>query len=381
MNEQELYDIYFDGNIMEGIDPSEVKRRLSVLFKVDAPVIEKLFREAPISIKKGLNREQAIQYKQAFQQTGALCRAVVATPQATSATAAPNSTDSPPPPPASSSGTLYEPGNSSLSPNSPNSLISPVSPGPGGLYHLDKNAWTSLGIGAALTAVVMLFPFLSFVFRYVTTLVHEIGHAIFGWLFGYPSVPAFDFRYGGGVTMHQDRKIIIVIVVYLLFALLLYIYRRNGLSLIVITALVALYSLSAFTGMHQLIILFMGHGTELIFGSIFFYRALSGSAIVVAAERPLYAFLGFFMYFIDIRFAHRLMTSSTFRADYGDAKGGGHWMDFSRISIDFLHVRLESVAAFFLLFCLLAPFLTFLFFRYRDRLLDIFHRVLTPNPT
>jgi hypothetical protein len=369
MNNQQLYSVFFDGKIRDGEELAQVKNRMSALFKVDLSVVEKVFRDAPSAIQQNLPREKALKYKTAFEQTGALCRVEAVKP------AAP-----PPSRPEMPATTMYKP-----EPATPPVEIETPLKGSGkmsgtGLYHLDKAAWTSMGIGAAITAVILFFPFLSFVFRYVNTLVHEIGHAIFGWLYGYPSVPAFDFNYGGGVTMHQDRKIFIVIIVYVLFALLLYVYRRNGLSLVVLMVIVGLYSVSTFTSLHSLVILFMGHGAELIFGSIFFYRALSGSSVIVAAERPLYAFLGFFIYFVDIRFAHRLMTSSEFRAQYEAAKGGGHWMDFSRIAEEFMHVKLSAVASFFLLLCLLTPFLTFLFFRYKEYLFDLFYRVLTPDP-
>ena len=91
----------------------------------------------------------------------------------------------------------------------------------------------------------------------------------------------------------------------------------------------------------------MGHGTELLIAGIFFYRALSGAAVVHSVERPLYAAIAFFIVFSDINFSYRLMTSPFARAEYADAKGGGHWMDFSRIAIDHLHVNLTSVAFLF----------------------------------
>jgi hypothetical protein len=249
-----------------------------------------------------------------------------------------------------------------------------------GVQQIKKEAWKSLGIGLVITAGILSFPFLSFVFRYLITLVHEIGHAIFGWFFGYPSVPAFDFTYGGGITMHQDRRIFIVIIVYLLFAALFYLYRKNHLTIFVLVTIAALYTVSAFTSIHSIIILFMGHGTELIFAAIFFYRALSGSSIIINAERPLYAFLGFFILFIDIRFAHRLMTSASYRAEYGAAKGGGHWMDFSRIAQEYLNIKLSTAASFFLLLCLITPLITFLFFRYKKYLFPFFYRLIQPEP-
>lgn len=264
--------------------------------------------------------------------------------------------------------TMYEP----PAPPPPSPEIPPST----GKQKLDKEGLRALITGAIITAFVVIFPFLSFIFRYVITLVHEFGHAIFGWIFGYPSLPAFDFMYGGGVTMHQDQKFIIVILIFGIMGWILYALRRNFLSMFLAGLIFGFYALAVFTSLHHLIILFMGHGTELFFGGLFLYRALSGSAVIHSAERPLYAFLGLFTFFIVTRFAYRLMTSSAFRAMYGDAKGGGHWMDFSRIANEFLNMELPSVARLFFIICLLSPILTYLFFINKPGLTAAFKRRL-----
>ena len=66
-------------------------------------------------------------------------------------------------------------------------------------------------------------------------------------------------------------------------------------------------------------------------------------------------------------FAYQLINSPEHREDYGDAKGGGHWMDFSLIANEHLHVRLEAVAAFFLVACALPPLIAFLIHHLRRR--------------
>jgi hypothetical protein len=357
MEDKSLYKIIFEGKIKPGEDLNQVKTRLASLFKVDSPAIEKIFKDAPTAIQRNVNEQKALKYKEAVEKNGALCRIEKEIP--------PPPEDLPQPQP-----TQYPPQTTAYT-----QVAEPIKH-----LHLDREAGKSLAIGLVTAVVILFFPFLSFVFRYLITLVHEIGHAIWGWLFGYPSVPAFDFTYGGGVTMHQDRRMFIVIIVYVLLAWLFYLYRKNHLSLVVLLVTAALYTVSAFTSFHSIVILFMGHGTELIFGAIFFYRALSGSSIVIDAERPLYGFLGFFIFFSDIIFAHRLITSTSFRAEYEAAKGGGHWMDFSRIAEEYLNVKLSTVAVLFLFLCLITPLLTFLFFRYKNNLFRLFYRVLTTEP-
>ena len=394
MNDDTLYRIVFEGRIAGGSKAEEVKARLAALFKTTPQAIEKVFSDAPTVIQKNLDAEKARRYKAAFEQTGALCRVERIETQSTSQ---PRPQPQAPPQPQAQAEPRFQPEpqqHPETAPQSsppqmydPNAAIYTEQAEPQqavarttGVQHLEKDAWKALGIGAVITAVVLYFPFLSFVFHYIGTLVHEIGHAFFGWLFGYPSIPAFDFTYGGGFTRWFDQKIIIVIVIYAIFAFLFYFYRRNHLTLVVLLFVTGLYSAAVFTSVHTIVILFMGHGSELVFGSIFFYRGLSGSSLVIKAEQPLYAFLGLFIYFIDIRFAHRLMTSAARRAEYEAAKGGGHWMDFSRIAENHLHIKLASVAQFFFLLCLLTPVITFLFFRYKNYIFDFFRKILNPEP-
>jgi len=199
-------------------------------------------------------------------------------------------------------------------------------------------------------------------------LVHEMGHAIFAWLFGYPSAPAFDLMYGGGVTIHGSRSVVLLSGIYVLLGALIYVYRRNPWTIAFLVTAGVIHAALAFTPVHDVIILFMGHGTELGIACIFLYRALSGSAVVHSAERPLYAAVGFFILFTDLAFAYRLMTSPAERAAYEGAKGGGHWMDFSRIAEDHLNVDLAAVSFFFFLCCLFPLLLAFLAYRYQEHL-------------
>ena len=371
------YRIIFEGKIKEGESLSHVKARMAYLFKKDISVIERIFKESPTVIQQGEEKEVALKYKEALERTGALCRIEAETPSSTTELGTPGVPEgwesmpvrqTAPPGSQQEEQTFYTPVEEPM--------VEPQKGSKPAIQQIESAAWKSLGGGLAFTVFILFIPFLSYIFQYLLILVHEFGHAIAGWLYGYPSVPAFDFVYGGGVTPYQSRKIIIVIVVYLLFASLFYLYRKKSFTLVFLLIIVILYTVFAFTSGHQVIILFMGHGFELIFAIVFLYRAFSGSSIIVPIERPLYAFLGFFIVFIDIRFAHRLMTSTAFRADYGAAKGGGHWMDFSRIAEEFLNVQLTSVAAFFFVLCVLTPIAAFLIFRYKAFLVSFFKRLL-----
>ena len=403
----EKFDIIFEGHLKEGASLPDVKRKLSALFKLDAARVEQLFQRVPVVIKRNPTRAEALKYDRAFEQTGAESRIVPSrrddapTQQAVStmsaatrqrlitcpkcgAEQAEERTD------CLRCGIVFkrfqasekscESDEFSQDADAPN-----VEREENEQEHetaeifaqsIEREGWLSLGIGAVIAAIVLLFPFLNFIFGYMKVLVHEFGHALVSWLFAYPSIPAFDFMYGGGVALTDERMPALFLLTYGGLAYLFFLFRRNALALAVLGVLTAAYSACAFTEAHQVVILFMGHGAELFFAGLFLYRALSGSGIIVSVERPLYAFLGLFIEFLDLQFAIQLLYDYGYRVDYEEAKGGGHWMDFSRIAEEFLHLDLSVVAGFFLFCCILTPLCAFLFFRYKPMIFRALARLL-----
>jgi hypothetical protein len=182
-----------------------------------------------------------------------------------------------------------------------------------------------------------------------------MGHAAFGWLYGYPSIPAFDFSYGGGVTLHRERSGLVLGAVLGAGAASVFTLRDHPRLCGALAGLFALHVLVALTPAHEAVILAMGHGGELLFATLALHRALSGRGCTLAAERPLYALVGWFLVLYDAQFAWRLRTSAFHREVYADAKGGGHWMDFSRLANEYFHTSLETIATIFLICCALPP--------------------------
>ncbi len=241
-----------------------------------------------------------------------------------------------------------------------------------GIQHVSSNSLTALALGLVGAVAIHCFPVVTAFILPLLTLVHEIGHAIAGWIFGYPSIPTFDFNYGGGLTLSFERSGLVLLVVYLAMASWLYRSRRRVAGWVTVLALIAIYSVLALTGVEQVIVLFMGHGAELIFAAICFYRVLSGRSLATEAERPLYAFVGFFINLQDLRFGWGLISGDGSRVDYEEGKGDGAMMnDFSRIADEFWHVDLSVVVKFFLLLCLLPPILSFLYYRYHPMIMTL----------
>ncbi|HEY9701225.1 MAG TPA: hypothetical protein V6C58_02200, partial [Allocoleopsis sp.] len=228
--------------------------------------------------------------------------------------------------------------------------------------NLDKEAYTSLGIGLFLAILISSLQFLSFALSYFVILVHELGHTFAGWLFGYPSIPAFNFVHGGGMTLNQERADSVMILIYLALGFLFYYYRKKKGTLIFLAVFTLIYSWIAFNNIHQGIITFMGHGFELIFTGIFLYRGFSGYGLRLSLERPLYYMLAFFTFFKDVGFAWNLIYNSEIREIYEEGIGGVIDNDFVILARDFFHVNLSQVSGLFLVLTFLTPIITFLLF-------------------
>lgn len=229
---------------------------------------------------------------------------------------------------------------------------------------LDQAGQRAIAVGIGLGLLVTLLSQVRFLLHPLIITVHELGHAATSWLFGYFAIPAFDFIYGGGVTMSSEQKsAAIVTILYCGLAYLFYRYWRNVLTARLLLGFTLVYWLCTYTPIHQALIVGMGHGFELIFAATFLYKSLSGFGCRASIERPLYGMLGFYIVFYDIGFAWRLLTDADTRAIYNLGKGSID-NDFVRLARDYLHTNLSAIAVAFLIGSLLVPAIAYAIFRY-----------------
>lgn len=67
------HEVVYSGAVAAGRDPAQVKSDLARLFKADAAGIERLFGGRAVVIKKGIDRQTALKYRDALEKIGALC--------------------------------------------------------------------------------------------------------------------------------------------------------------------------------------------------------------------------------------------------------------------------------------------------------------------
>jgi hypothetical protein len=229
-------------------------------------------------------------------------------------------------------------------------------------HSVNREGRKALSLGFGLALVVLLIPPLAYILDFLRLIIHETGHTVTAWFFGYPTIPVLIG--GGAVSAQLSRPHFMVLVMLGVIGRLLYSAHRRRRYRVLGALGAAVYLLFAFTPLGQLTIIIMGHGAELVIASLFLYRALSGRSIVHSAERPLYAMVAVAIIGLDLRFAMRLLFGAGAAMEYREGLDG-HTHDLVRIADNYLHVGLSSVVFVFLLLCLLAPAAAFVYFRKR----------------
>jgi hypothetical protein len=218
-----------------------------------------------------------------------------------------------------------------------------------------------MGAGLLMAVAVTFVPFLNWIFHYLGTIVHELGHWFIRMIFAYPALPAFQFE-EGGITISFSRMLILLLIIYGLWIQQLWRNRHNRKALIVIGTLFGLYAIMAHTGIDQLLAISAGHATQLLIAGVFLYRAWSASAILVPLERPLYAAVGFHMTGVQLAFAWKVLLDNEARDAYVHRENGIN--DFIKLQ-DQIGLPLNLSLILVLLTALSVPVLGFLAFRYQ----------------
>lgn len=214
-----------------------------------------------------------------------------------------------------------------------------------------------LAIGFVSAVVVYVIPFTRFVFSALVTLFHEFGHAVMGWILGYPSLPAFDLVYGGGFTHQGTFKLPIAIFVACAFAYVAYLNRESPKWLTIVIAIFLVWLLFVTREWRrELAIAAAGHLAEFILAGVMLYKSLTGEGWRNPdLERPLGAFIAFFVQIHSTHFAWKLLNDPAFLDWYREGKGGALMNDLEVVALDLqiwlgIEPHIEGVAKALLVF-------------------------------
>lgn len=194
------------------------------------------------------------------------------------------------------------------------------------------------------------------------TLFHEIGHAVAGWLFGYPAIPAFDFMFGGGMTHYNNFQPFLALFVAGAFLYWGYRFRENTPIVTAISVAFLLWLIVVTKEWRrETVLASAGVAFELILAAIFLYMALSGRGWrMPEIERPLGAMVAFFVQLYSWIFSFQLIRDVDFREWYREGKGGALMNDLELVALNLkiylgLNTTIEGVAKMLLFFSLIPP--------------------------
>lgn len=244
---------------------------------------------------------------------------------------------------------------------------------------IGKTELKVLGFGLVAAILAYAFPLTRYVFSAIVTLFHEFGHAIAGWLFGHASIPAFDFVYGGGITHYGVFRLSIAVAIGVGFLYCAWLFRENRKSMAIILGIFAVWLFFVSSEWRrEFVMAAAGHLVEFILAGIFFYKALAGVGWRSPEfERPLGAFVAFFVQIHSTLFAWRLLHDGAFLAWYRKGKGGALMNDLESVALDLqIHFGwqpgIEGAAKMLLVFSVLPTIVALLWYFERTR----WHRVL-----
>ncbi|MCB1784163.1 MAG: hypothetical protein KDI13_09215 [Alphaproteobacteria bacterium] len=177
---------------------------------------------------------------------------------------------------------------------------------------------------------------------------HEIGHSLTAWFYGYPSIPTFDFKHGGGLApFWGDGSFLIVLCVAALLGYGIYLLQGWLVMQIVLGVLIVL-ELTTFWNedIRMGMIDFMGPGAVPLVAGFLLWRAVFDLAPRGSFERVLNAAFGFGMIFRVFIDSYGLLYNQVHRLLYYQQKGSHGFGDFDKIASRFYWLDFETVVLF-----------------------------------
>lgn len=222
-------------------------------------------------------------------------------------------------------------------------IPTPIVPKPG---QIQAKGWEALIIGLVLASVLASIAPLRVISHGFLVMVHEVGHALFHWIFGEPAIPTVNILHGGGITLALGRSTLLIGLLYGGWAFLIYLCRHYVYVVGIMVGLAAVHLICLLTPVHRILTIGMGHGMEVVAIGLCLYLSASGRLCRIPGDRAIYAMLGFFTLFMNLNFAGRLVNDVDFRDFYMSGIGNGAIdNDLVILATEFFHVDLSTIAA------------------------------------
>lgn len=179
---------------------------------------------------------------------------------------------------------------------------------------------------------------------YVGVFFHELGHTLFYWLYGYIAVPTFDFASGGGMTYQfGERSWLLQVAVWLcLCGLAAVCWQRVRVLVAPVGIFTTFVIVTSLMGLHQDVIIFMGHGVEAALAAFLLCRGYYNIWLSRPAERWVNVFIGAYLMGSVVTLVWALMFNPYFAAEYEMQKGSHRMGDFDRLvddaGVSMLHI-------------------------------------------
>jgi hypothetical protein len=152
----------------------------------------------------------------------------------------------------------------------------------------------ALGIGLLAFPLAKLLWIPNYVFNFLTTLVHEIGHSACAWLMGMPSIPAVS-PLGGGVALWGEQKLWLCALWLAGLGYGAYVVRRRRALLGAALAAAGVYAPLALTRSGSELFAVAGGVLFEIGGAAACFYVVMAVELRRPYERPLYALWGWWM--------------------------------------------------------------------------------------
>lgn len=224
--------------------------------------------------------------------------------------------------------------------------------------------WFYLLLGLLLTPLWHVGFIFTYMAWFLEALIHELSHCIAAYFFGCLAFPTISLEQHAA-AWHQEQIFVLALIVWGILGWVTWHFRHIKGVPIFLGCVTLLYPLLAFTQAKEFFHLISGHGGELVFAAIFFWRALIGG-VYEETERPIYATIAWHLWIQNVILCASLVYSAEARNWYLNNCSFGLENDYMRIA-GMLNWRLESVAALMLLFSLAIPPVGIVFWRLVER--------------